>query len=211
MATALRSSPTGSNTPDRQLARLFEREIAPHIRSLAAERAEGRARFITTASAFAIGIAALLYALWPVDPGWAALAAAVPLAIGVNVLGSQQRKFRHRVRDLVMPAICQAAGELQHGAGDAPGIPFDDLEQLGLLPRHNRRTIDDLGRSPSGGTDPGRVSRPLVLSDHAPAGRQVPPGLALPFAPRPGSRGAAGAAGRPDHAPGDRYSARRGH
>jgi hypothetical protein len=144
MATALRSSPTGSSVPDRQLARLFEREIAPHIRSLAAERAEGRARFITTASAFAIGIAALLYALWPVDPGWALLAAAVPLAIGVNVLSSQQRKFRHRVRDLVMPAICQAAGELQHGAGDAPGIPFDDLEQQGLLPRHNRRAIDDV-------------------------------------------------------------------
>jgi hypothetical protein len=30
-----------------------------------------------------------------------------------------------------MPAICEAAGELQHGAGDAPGIPFDDLEQQG--------------------------------------------------------------------------------
>jgi hypothetical protein len=45
------------------------------------------------------------------------------------VLGSQQRKFRNRIRDLVMPAICRVAGDLQHSAGEAPGIPFDDLER----------------------------------------------------------------------------------
>jgi hypothetical protein len=143
MATALCSSPTGSSAPDRELAWIFEREIAPHIRGLETERAEGRARFITTAIAFAAAIPVLLYVIWPLDPGWALLAAAVPLAVGVTVLRSQQRKFRHRVRDLVMPAICEAIGDLRHRAGGAP-IPFDHLERLGLLPSHNRRQVDDV-------------------------------------------------------------------
>ena len=142
MATALRSPRAGPR--DRQLARLFQREIAPHIPSLEAERAQGRARFIIMAIVFAVGIPILLGLLWPLRPGWAVLAAVIALALGVHVLGSQQRRFRHRVRDLVMPAICEAVGDLRHSAGSAPGIPFDDLERLGLLPRHNRRTVDDV-------------------------------------------------------------------
>jgi len=144
MATALHASDPGSSAPDRGLEKLFRREIAPHVKALEAARIEGRAGFITTAIAFAAGSAFLLYVMWPLDPGWAALAAVVALAVGVKVLGSQARRFRHRVRDLVMPAICRAAGDLQHGTGDAFGIPFDDLERLGLLRRHNHRTIDDV-------------------------------------------------------------------
>jgi Protein of unknown function (DUF3137) len=68
----------------------------------------------------------------------------IALVIGMHLLGSQQQRFRHRVRDLVMPAICRAIGDLRHSAGSAPGIPFDDLESLGLLPRHNRRQVDDV-------------------------------------------------------------------
>jgi hypothetical protein len=144
MATAFRHSHSDARAPERRLAEFFQREIAPRIGSFEAERVEARARFITTAIAFAAAIPILLYVLWPLDPGWAVLATAVPLAIGVTVLSSQQRKFRHRVRDLVMPAICAAIGDLQHGAGDASAVPFDDLESLGLLPNHNRRTIDDI-------------------------------------------------------------------
>lgn len=142
MATALRSTPAGPRDP--QLARLFRREIAPHLPSLEAERAQGRARFITTAIAFAVGVPIALALLWSFDPGWAVLGGVLALALGVHVLGGQQRRFRHRVRDLVMPAICQAVGDLRHSAGAAPGIPFDELESLGLLPRHNRRKIDDV-------------------------------------------------------------------
>jgi hypothetical protein len=72
------------------------------------------------------------------------IAAVVALVLAAAVLGGQQRKFRHRVRDLVMPAICQVAGDLRHSAGDALAIPFDALERLGLLGKHNRRTIDDV-------------------------------------------------------------------
>jgi hypothetical protein len=142
MATAIRSPRTGPR--DRQFARVFQREIAPHIASLEAERAQGRTSFITTAIAFAAGIPMLLYVLWPFDRGWAVLGAVVALMIGVHVLGSRQRRFRNRVRDLVMPAICRVIGDLRHSGGSAPGIPFDDLESLGLLPRHNRRTVDDV-------------------------------------------------------------------
>jgi hypothetical protein len=144
MATALRSSQPGTRMPDRELTRVFHREIAPHIEALEAERKKGGARFMTTAVAFACAIMIMLGVLWPIDPGWAAVATVFALALGIGVLGSQQRKFRHRVRDLVMPAICKVAGDLQHGTGDAPGIPFDDLERLGLLGNHNRRTVDDV-------------------------------------------------------------------
>ena len=142
MATALRSPRAGPR--DRQLARLFQREIAPHLPALEAERSKVRARFITTATVFAAGIPILLGVLWPMQPGWAVLATVLTLALGVHVLGGQQRRFRHRVRDLAMPAICEAVGDLRHSAGSAPGIPFDDLESLGLLPRHNRRRVDDV-------------------------------------------------------------------
>jgi hypothetical protein len=144
MATALRSSRAGAGTRDSQLARLFQREVAPHLPSLEAERAQGRARFIATAIGFAVGIPILLGVLWPLEPGWAVLATVIALVIGLHMLGNQQRRFRQRVRDLVMPAICEAVGDLRHSAGSAPGIPFDDLESLGLLPRHNRRQVDDV-------------------------------------------------------------------
>jgi hypothetical protein len=56
------------------LAEFFQREIAPRIGSFEAERVEARARFITTAIAFAAAIPTLLYVIWPLDPGWAVLA-----------------------------------------------------------------------------------------------------------------------------------------
>jgi Protein of unknown function (DUF3137) len=144
MATALSPSRPGPGTRDPQLARLFGREIAPHLPALEAERAQGRSRFITMAVGFGAGAMVLLMVLWPLDRVWAIVATAIALVIGMHMLGRQQRRFRHRVRDLVMPAICRAIGDLRHSAGSAPGIPFDDLESLGLLPRHNRRRVDDV-------------------------------------------------------------------
>jgi hypothetical protein len=144
MATALSPSRAGSGTRDSQLARLFRREIAPHLPALEAERAHGRSRFFTIAIIFALGIPILLAVLWPLDRVWAVVGTVIALVIGMQLLGSQQRRFQHRVRDLVMPAICRAIGDLHHSAGSASGIPFDDLESVGLLPRHNRRQVDDV-------------------------------------------------------------------
>jgi hypothetical protein len=86
----------------------------------------------------------IIGSLGPLDPTWAAIAAVLVLAVGVNLLGRQQRRFRHSVRDLVVPAICETVGDLRHSTGAAPAIPFDDLERLGLLPNHHRRTVDDV-------------------------------------------------------------------
>jgi hypothetical protein len=142
MATTLHPTPAGARDP--KLRRLFQREIAPQVPTLEAERAQGRAWLIITALAFALAIPILLALLWPVDPGWAGVGAVLMTVFGLHLLGAEQRRFRHRVRDLVMPAVCQAVGDLRHGAGEAPGIPFEELESLGLLPRHDRRTIDDV-------------------------------------------------------------------
>jgi Protein of unknown function (DUF3137) len=142
MATTLRPTPAGSRDAKPQC--LFQREIRPHVPALEVERAQGRVWFIITALASAIAIPILTALLWPVDRGWAIVAAVLMLAFGLHMLAAEQRRFRHRARDLVMPAVCQAAGDLRHSAGSAPGIPFDEIESLGLLPQHNRRTIDDV-------------------------------------------------------------------
>ena len=142
MATTLRPTPTSSRDP--RLKRLFQREIAPQVPALETERAQVRAWFIITALAFALAIPILLALLWPIDSGWAILVAVLMTVLGLHMLGGEQRRFRRRVRDLVMPAICEAVGDLRHSAGSAPGISFDELESLGLLPRHDRRMIDDV-------------------------------------------------------------------
>jgi hypothetical protein len=93
MATELRYSRPRSSAPEREFAQIFDREIAPHIRSLETQRVEGRAGFITTAIACAAGVSMLLYVLWPLNPGWAAVAALVAAVMGLHLLGSQHRRF----------------------------------------------------------------------------------------------------------------------
>ena len=125
MATALRSPPASSGAAERRLAKLFRREVAPQFAALDAERARRRAQFLATLAGCALGVPALAAALWRLDPGWALAAGAIGLAIGANILAQQQRSFRHHLRRLVMPAICQAIGELQHfGALQRPPIGY---------------------------------------------------------------------------------------
>jgi Protein of unknown function (DUF3137) len=143
MARAPGSPHAGTSAPERRLTAAFRREIAPKIARLDAERAKRRAQFIATAAGCGLGVPALAAVLWRFDSGWAMAVAVIGLAIGVNLLAQQQRSFRHHLRRLVMPAICQAIGDLRHHAGEAPGVPFDDLASLGLLPQHNWRRIDD--------------------------------------------------------------------
>jgi Protein of unknown function (DUF3137) len=143
MARALGSPHIGISAPEKRLAAAFRREIAPRIAALDAERARRRAQFVATAVGCGLGVPALAAVLWRFDAGGAVAVAVIGLAIGLNLMAQQQRSFRHHLRRLVMPAICQAIGDLQHHAGEAPGIPFDELANLGLLPQHNWRRIDD--------------------------------------------------------------------
>jgi hypothetical protein len=144
MATALRSPAAGSGAAERRLARLFRREIAPRVAALDAERAKRRGQFLATVVGCGLAVPALVAVLWPLDPGWAIVAGVIGLAIGAKVLARQQRSFHDHLRRLVMPAICEAIGELQHTTGAAPGVPLDELTSLGLLPQHNWRRIDDV-------------------------------------------------------------------
>ena len=144
MATALSSLCAGSRAPERRLAQIFRREVAPHITALAAERTRRRSQFFATALGAALALPALVGALWPLGHEWALSVGVIGAAIAINVLAQQQRGFRHQLRALVMPAICRAAGDLQHRVGEAPGLPFDELEHLGLLPSHDARRLDDV-------------------------------------------------------------------
>ncbi len=143
MARALGSPQAGFSALERRLAVAFRREVAPRIATLDAERARRRAQFIATAVGCGLGVPGLAAVLWRFDAGGAVAVAVIGLAIGGNLMAQQQRAFRYHLRRLVMPAICRAIGELRHHLGEAPGIPFDELASLGLLPQHNWRRIDD--------------------------------------------------------------------
>jgi hypothetical protein len=137
MATALDPS-------EQRFGSFFRREIVPHIASLEAERQQRRSRLIRTAGGFAIAVPTIAWTLWPLSPAWALAAGAVLTAIGIMLARRQQQRFRERLRKLVMPAVCNAIGDIEHTSGHAPGVPFDELESLGLLPRHHQRRIDDV-------------------------------------------------------------------
>jgi Protein of unknown function (DUF3137) len=143
MATVLRSPP-GPRAPERRLAQIFRREVAPHVAALDAERARRRGRFLATAGGSALALPVLVAALWPLGPDWALAAGVVGLVLALNLLARQQRSFRDHLRALVMPAICRAIGGLQHHTGEAAELPFAELERLGLLPDHDARRIDDV-------------------------------------------------------------------
>jgi Protein of unknown function (DUF3137) len=143
MATALRSSRGGPHAAERRLAQIFRREVAPQIAALDAERARRRGRFLATAIGAALALPGLVGALWPFGHVWALAVGVLGGAIALNLLVQQQRSFRHHLRALVMPTLCRAIGDVEHHAGEAPGVPFDELERLGLLPGHDEWRIDD--------------------------------------------------------------------
>jgi hypothetical protein len=144
MATVLRSPPAGPGPPERRLAQIFRREVAPHIAALDAERARRRGRFLATAGGAALALPFLVAALWPFERDWALLAGVLGLVVALNLLARQQRSFRDHLRALVMPAVCRAIGGLEHHTGEAAELPFAELERLGLLPDHDARRIDDV-------------------------------------------------------------------
>jgi hypothetical protein len=144
MATAFSSPRGGSRTAERRLGPIFRHEVAPQIAALDAERARRRGKFLATAGGAGVALPALVGALWPAGFEWALAVGVLGGAIALNLLGQQQRSFRHHLRALVMPAICRAIGDLEHRVGKAPGIPFDELERQGLLPAHDVRRVDDV-------------------------------------------------------------------
>ncbi|MGH6912460.1 MAG: DUF3137 domain-containing protein, partial [Geminicoccales bacterium] len=131
-------------SPSRQFADLFRREIAPHVERLEAERR--RQRHSCLAVILATGGVALgtLVVLWPVNRATGFVLALALGALGYALQGYLRNQFSSELRKLVMPAICQAIGDLTHRVGGQTGIDLEELAGLGLLPGHDRRAIDDV-------------------------------------------------------------------
>lgn len=125
-----------------RLSALFERDIAPHLADLERRRQQQRQRYLLVVAGMLVGIFLVFLTLQ--DLHHALLAGVLLCAIGWLLLQRIQRSYTDEVRRTVMPAVCNAIGDLTHGTGQAPDLNFDQLERIGLVPRHNRRRIDDV-------------------------------------------------------------------
>jgi hypothetical protein len=144
MASAAFRLRADSRSPSRRFADLFRREVAPHVERLEAERE--RQRHSCLAVILATGGVAIgaLVVIWPVNPTIGLVVALALGALGFGLQGYLRNQFSSELRKLVMPAICQAIGGLTHQVGGQAGIDLEELTDLGLLPSHNRRVIDDV-------------------------------------------------------------------
>jgi hypothetical protein len=129
---------------DGRLSDLFERSVAPSLGDLERRRLGLRGRYLLILVGILGGIALALLSLQ--DLHHALLAAVVAFAIGYVLLQITQRSYTNEVRRTVMPAVCAAIGDLAHTTGSAPDLNFDFLKEIGLVPGHNRRRIDDVFR-----------------------------------------------------------------
>jgi Protein of unknown function (DUF3137) len=144
MASAASRLRADSRSPSRQFADLFRREVAPHVERLETERR--RQRHSCLAVILATGGVAIgsLIVLWPVNREIAFVLALAVGVLGFALQGYLRNQFSSELRKLVMPAICRAIGGLTHEVGGQTGIDLEELVDLGLLPSHNRRAIDDV-------------------------------------------------------------------
>ncbi|MGH6944724.1 MAG: DUF3137 domain-containing protein [Geminicoccaceae bacterium] len=144
MAAVLTSSVARISKAQERFSSLIRRRVAPRLAELEAFRERQRQRFLAILLADAAGIVVVLPLLWRLDLGYAVLAAFGLGALGLFLLQHTQRVFVRRVRETVMPAVCEAIGDLRSMTGMAPGLDFEGLESFGLLPRHNRKAVDDV-------------------------------------------------------------------
>ena len=144
MASASSRLRADSRSPSRRFSELFRLEVAPHVERLEAERR--RQRHSCLAVILATGTVAIgsLIVLWPVSREIAFVLALGLGALGFALQGHLRHQFTGELRKLVMPAICRAIGGLTHQVGGPTGIDLEELVDLGLLPGHDRRAIDDV-------------------------------------------------------------------
>ena len=133
-----------SNQPQKRLSLLFQRQVAPELEELEALRQQQRQRFLLAAIATAAAVVGVPYLLWPIAFSWAVGSAIVLAAIGAVLLQHLTVVYQNAVRRVVMPAVCEAIGDITHTVGAAPDLNFRTLKKIGLLPSHNRRSIDDV-------------------------------------------------------------------
>jgi hypothetical protein len=144
MAAVLTRPPLPASKEEKRFTVLFRRQIAPRLKDLGAERQRLRQRYLLILAGFGGLLGVDVALLWQVG-----LPLVVVSVIGLGALGwfllrQLERRFHDQLRAAVMPALCEAIGDLEHAVGGAPGLDFHALERLGLLPRHNRRKVDDV-------------------------------------------------------------------
>lgn len=144
MAAVLTRPPLPASMAHKRFTMLFRRQVAPKVPDL--ETARLRLRQLCLLILAGIGglLAIDLALLWRFGPPLAIVSAVALGALGFVVLRHLQRSFDGRLRTLVMPVLCEAIGDIAHATGGAPGLDFNALEKLSLLPNHNRRQVDDV-------------------------------------------------------------------
>jgi Protein of unknown function (DUF3137) len=140
MAAVLSETSVGG--ADDRLSSLFQLQVVPDLANL--ERRRRQHRFLYVSMVAGMLAAIFLMFLLVQDRHNALLAAGVALAIGFLVLQWIQRSYVSQVRRTVMPAVCSAIGDVSHSTGTAPDLNLEGLARIGLVPRHHRRSIDDV-------------------------------------------------------------------
>lgn len=139
---AVLSETHASRAGEARTSALFRRDIAPHLADLERRRRQQRRRYLLVVVGMLAGI--FLAFLTLQDLHYALVAGVIVFAGGCVLLQVIQRSYTDQVRRTVMPAVCERIGGITHAVGQAPDVNFDELEQIGLVPRHNRRRIDDV-------------------------------------------------------------------
>ena len=135
-------SETLARRADGRLGDLFQTHVTPHLAELERRRRQLRSGCFLAVAGVLVAIFAVLVLVrdLPTALFWSA---GVAMA-GLVVTRLIQRSYCDQVRKAVMPAICDAIGDLEHKVGSAPGIDLRALADAGLVPDHNRTSIDDV-------------------------------------------------------------------
>ena len=144
MAAVLTRPPLPTTKEHKRFTTLFRRQVAPRLQDLEAERQRLQRRYLLVLAGFGGLLGIDLALLWQVGPSFALLSAVALGALAWVVLHHLERRFHDQLRVMVMPALCEAIGDIAHAVGGAPGLDLDALEKLGLLPHYHRRQIDDV-------------------------------------------------------------------
>jgi len=122
---------------------LFRRDVVPKLRGLKDQRLEQQKRFLAALGLTGAVIIGAIVVLGAIDLAWAIFATFVAVAIGMFVLDRIRKTYHRAVRAAVMPAVCEAIGDITPTPGSAAGLDLQTAAELGVVPGYHRHAIDD--------------------------------------------------------------------
>lgn len=129
--------------------RVYRNEIAPHLDELEAKRRRRVKSFylriaVTLAVAAAAGGAVYAFRLYEEYLTPVMLLGIAILAVGYFAISQPARQHREAVKDLVIAPICRFLGDLDYERKPKTRLPNPDrFEEIGVVPGHNRATLED--------------------------------------------------------------------